>query len=167
MMLAPLTRRLALMAALAVPAMASSFALPAAAETTANSETVKYFYESYNQGNPDLLDKVLAENWESIPLTGQEIGRDAHKPSVIGATKIFGDLQITNEDIIEAGNKVIVRSMIEGVHAGEFAGIPATNRPVNFMAIDIHEFNDEGLIAKTWHVEAFLPMLFQIGVLGD
>ena len=151
----------------AIVAVASTIATGAMAETD-NTETVKFFYDAYNENNPDLLDKVLAENWEDIPPNpGQDIGRDAFKPYVAGAGYVFGDLKITNDDIIEAGNKVIVRSTIEAVHVGEFAGFEATNLPMTIMAIDIHEFNDEGLVVKTWHVEEFLSALYQIGAIGQ
>lgn len=33
----------------------------------ANTETVKLFYQAFNQNQPELLDGVLAENWEDIP----------------------------------------------------------------------------------------------------
>ena len=130
---------------------------------TQMTETVKLFYQAFSTNQPDLLDQVLAPEWEDIPLNpGQEAGRDAFKPMVGGFHQIFHDLKITNEDIIESGDKVVVRSTIEGTQAGEFAGFPSKGRPFKIMAIDIHQFKD-GKVVKTWHIEEWLSGLFQMG----
>lgn len=127
------------------------------------SETVKLFYQAFNTNQPELLDQVLAPEWEDIPLgPGQATGRDAFKPMVGGFHQIFHDLKVTNEDIIESGDKVVVRSTIEGTQAGDFAGFPSKGRPIKVMAIDIHQFKD-GKVIRTWHIEDWLSGLFQMG----
>ena len=127
------------------------------------SETAKLFYQAFAHNQPDLLDQVLAPEWEDIPPNpGQLPGRDAFKPLITGFHKIFSGLKVTNEDILESGDKVIVRSTIEGVQAADFAGFPSKGRPFKIMAIDIHQFKD-GKIIKTWHVEEWLSGLFQMG----
>jgi len=130
---------------------------------TANTETVKLFYQAFSQNQPELLDGVLAENWEDIPPNeGQEIGRDAFKPFVTGFHQIFSDLTIVNDAIIDAGDTVVVRSTISGTQAGTFAGFTSKGKPFSVMAIDIHQFQD-GLVVKTWHIENWLGGLFQMG----
>ena len=56
-----------------------------------------------------------------------------------------------------------MRSTIRGTHEGDLFGIPATGRPIEFMAIDIHRL-ENGQIVETWHIEDFLSVLFQLGV---
>lgn len=149
-------RRTVLAAALFVSA------LPAYAQQ-ANTETVKLFYQAFGENKPELLDGVLAENWEDIPPNdGQKIGRDAFKPFVTGFHKLFTDLHVVNEAIIDAGDIVVVRSTISGTQAGTFAGFESKGRPFSVMAIDIHQFQN-GLVTKTWHVENWLGGLFQMG----
>ena len=127
------------------------------------SKTVKLFYQAIGSNQPDLLDQVLAPDWVNVPMNpGQEAGRDGFKPMVGGFHKVFGDLKVTNEDIIESGDKVVVRSTIEGTQAGEFARFPSKGRPFKIMAIDIHQFKD-GKVVKTWHIEDWLSGLFQMG----
>jgi predicted ester cyclase len=128
-----------------------------------NRETIKLFYQAFSANKPDLLDQVLASDWEDIPLNpGQGPGRDAFKPVLGGFHSVFKNLKFTNDDILESGNKVIVRSTIEGTQAEDFAGITSKGRAVKIMAIDIHEFKD-GKVVKTWHVEDWLSGLFQMG----
>ncbi|MFK8082580.1 MAG: ester cyclase [Granulosicoccus sp.] len=128
-------------------------------------EKIKFFYDAFNKNDPALLDKILAVDWESIsPSPGQAPGREGFKPSVADSSKVFADLKISNDDIIEADNKVVVRSTVEGINIGSFAGFPAKNRPIKIMAIDIHEFNEDGMVIRTWHLEDWMAGLFQMGV---
>ena len=128
-----------------------------------DAKAIKQFYEAFGQNKPELLDNILASNWEDLPPNeGQAVGRDAFKPFVGGFHKMFPDLKVVNEDIIDAGDKVIVRSTLSGTQAASFAGFPSKGKPFTIMAIDIHEFKD-GKVIKTWHVENWLGGLFQMG----
>ena len=148
--------------AIAVTAALLGVCAPAFAATQI-SETVKLFYQAFSSNQPDLLDQVLAPDWQDVPLNpGQGPGRDGFKPLISGFNKTFAGLKVTNDDIIESGDKVIVRSTIEGTQAGDFAGFPSKGRPLKIMAIDIHQFKD-GKIIKTWHIEDWLSGLFQMG----
>ncbi|MGV8954378.1 MAG: ester cyclase [Cypionkella sp.] len=130
---------------------------------TANTETVKNFYAAFGQNKPELLDKVLATDWVDIPPNqGQEPGRDAFKPFIAGYHTMFSDLNVVNDQIIDAGEYVIVRSTISGTQAAPFAGFASKGRPFSVMAVDIHQFKD-GMVIKTWHVEDWLSGMFQMG----
>ena len=89
------------------------------------------------------------------------MGRDAFKPFVTGFHKMFSDLTVVNDAIIDASDIVVVRSTISGTQAGSIAGFPSKGKPFKVMAVDIHEFND-GLVVKTWHVEDWMGGLFQM-----
>ena len=140
--------------------LASSF--PACADP-GNAQAVKLFYEAFGQNKPELLDKILAPNWEDIPPNdGQAIGRDAFKPYIGGFHTMFPGFKVVNEDIIDAGDKVIVRSTLSGTQAAAFAGFPSKGKSFSVMAIDIHQFKD-GKVIKTWHIENWLSGWFQMG----
>lgn len=128
-----------------------------------DAKAIKQFYEAFGQNKPELLDNILSPNWEDLPPNeGQAIGRDAFKPFVGGFHKMFPDLKVVNEDVIDAGDKVIVRSTLSGTQAASFAGFPSKGKPFTIMAIDIHQFKD-GKVIKTWHIENWLSGLFQMG----
>ena len=139
------------------------FASAPAFADAGNAQAIKLFYEAFGQNKPDLLDKILAPNWEDVPPNdGQAIGRDAFKPFVGGFHSMFPDLKVVNEEIIDAGDKVIVRSTLSGTQAAAFAGFASKGKSFTVMAIDIHQFKD-GKVVKTWHVENWLGGLFQMG----
>ena len=78
-------------------------------------------------------------------------------------TTAFPDLDIKIEDVLQEGNKVIVRSTISGMQRGALMGFPAKNRKMSIQAIDIHEFQN-GKIVRTWHTEDWMSGFHQLGV---
>ena len=124
---------------------------------------VTIWYDAFNTKDPRLVDRILSEDWVDIPSApGQPPGREGVKQVLVQLTTAFPDLKATNEDILQEGNKVVVRSQITGTQRGGFMGLPTKNRKVNIMAIDIHEFRD-GKIVRTWHTEDWLTGLHQLG----
>ncbi len=152
----------ALLSAALVGALLGAFPLAGRADPV-NAAKIKLFYEAFGQDKPELLDDVLAPDWEDVPPNeGQAVGREAFKPFIGGFHKIFPDLKVVNEDIIDAGDKVVVRSTLSGTQAAPFAGFASKGKAFSVMAIDIHQFKD-GKVIKTWHVENWLAGLFQMG----
>lgn len=130
-----------------------------------NMSVAKKLYEAFNSKNKALLDLALSPSSVDVPLApGQGPGRQGLKDAMEGYFASFPNLFITNEAFIATGNTVVVRSTIRANQRGEFASVGASGRPVQVMAIDIHELCG-GLITRTWHVEDWLSGLFQIGAL--
>lgn len=128
-----------------------------------NKKDVTIWYDAFNTKDPRLVDRILSEDWVDIPAApGQPPGREGMKHLIVQLTTSFPDLKVTNEEILQEGNKVIVRSQLTGTQRGDFVGLPTKNRALNIMAIDIHEFRD-GKIVRTWHTEDWLTGLHQLG----
>ena len=124
---------------------------------------VTIWYEAFNTKDPRLVDRILSENWVDIPAApGQPPGREGMKHLIVQLRTSFPDLKVTNQEILQEGNKVIVRSQLTGTQRGDFVGLAPKNRALNIMAIDIHEFRD-GKIVRTWHTEDWLTGLSQLG----
>ena len=83
---------------------------------------------------------------------------------VVNGVATFPDLSIKIEDILQEGNKVVVRSTISGTQKGPFLGYPAKNRKMTIQAVDIHEVKD-GKIIQTWHTEDWMTGFHQLGIL--
>jgi len=133
-------------------------------ERNTSMKDVTLFYEAFNTRDLGLIDRILSEHWVDIPAApGQPPGRAGAKHIIGELTTTFPDLQVTIEEILQAGNKVIVRSTITGTQRAPFMGFPAKNRTMTMQAVDIHEFHD-GTIVRTWHTEDWLTGLHQLGV---
>ncbi|WP_317205507.1 ester cyclase [Janthinobacterium sp.] len=126
---------------------------------------VKNFYAAFSSKNKDQLDLVLAKDWVDVPMApGQQPGRDGMKGALDHYYTSFPDINITNEDFIVQGNKVVVRSTIRATQQGNFVSIPASNKAIQIMAIDVHEICN-GKVVQTWHVEDWLSGMFEMGAL--
>jgi len=142
---------------------------PAQAQSTPDPRTIealaRRFYDLFNSGDLTLLDRVLASDWADHPLSpGQGPGRAGFAPVVRAFRAAFPDLHLTNEDVIVARDKVVVRSTARGTHKGPFLGVAPTGRRVAFRAVDIHRIAD-GLIAETWHLEDLFAFLLEVKAL--
>ena len=133
-------------------------------ERNTSMKDVTLFYEAFNTKDFGLIDRILSEHWEDIPAApGQPPGRAGAKHIIGELTTTFPDLKVTIEEILQEGNKVIVRSTITGTQRAPFMGFPAKNRTMTIQAVDVHEFHD-GTIVRTWHTEDWLTGLHQLGV---
>jgi steroid delta-isomerase-like uncharacterized protein len=127
---------------------------------------VRQFYRALSTGDASLLDEILADDWEDIPLPpGTGPGRENFKAQGLAWVRAaFPDLVVANEDVIASadGSKVAVRSVSRGTQSGAVLGIPGTGKRAEFRAVDIHHLKD-GVIVRTWHLEDFLGMAMQLG----
>jgi steroid delta-isomerase-like uncharacterized protein len=135
-----------------------------AADPRADKKNVSLWYDAFSKKDPALLDRILSKNWVDIPpAPDQPPGPAGARQILVELTTAFPDLDITIEDVLQEGNKVIVRSKILGTQRGALMGFPAKNRKISIQAIDIHEFKD-GKIVRTWHTEDWMSGLRQLGV---
>ena len=128
-------------------------------------KVVLLWYAAFTNHDPAPLDRILGETWADIPSApGLPPGPQAAKDTLVLLTKAFPDLKVTIDDILQDGDKVVVRSHITGTQKADFLDFPAKNRSLNIQAVDIHEFKD-GKIARTWHTEDWMTGLRQLGCL--
>ena len=84
-----------------------------AADTRADKKNVLLWYDAFSKRDPDLFDRILSKNWVDIPpAPDQPLGPAGAKQILLELTTAFPDLDIKVEEVLEEGNKVIVRSKI-------------------------------------------------------
>ena len=117
----------------------------------ANIQLIRDGFEAFNAGDldacltraaPDLV-MNLAESPEPI------YGHAAWRQGAELMKRAFPDLEATIEDIFAAQDRVAIRLTFRGTHAGEFLGIPATGRSVQYISHEIYRIAN-GLIAEEW-----------------
>ncbi|UCC88216.1 MAG: ester cyclase [Anaerolineales bacterium] len=79
---------------------------------------------------------------------------------------IWGGWNITIEEMIAEGDRVVVRWTSHGVHQGETQGLPPTGRRVNNSGVNIFRIAD-GKIAEVWDIWDRLWLWQQLGVLPE
>ena len=122
------------------------------------------WYEAFSKGDPTILDRILSEDWVDIPSSpGTPSGPTGVKPLLTRLRITFPDLNLTIKDILQDGNKVVVRAEMTGTQREAFLGLASKNRKMSIQVVDIDEFED-GKIVRTWHTEDWLTGLRQLGV---
>lgn len=135
--------------------------------TKAIDDVIATFYRAFS-GEPDLLDEVVASDWQDLPLApGQATGRDGARPLIGAIKEAVPDLLIVVHDVVDGRGPdgdglVAVRGEMRGTHRGEWFGVPATGRE---FSIAIHEFHqvNSGVLTRTWHLEDWLGWFQQMG----
>ena len=126
----------------------------------------RFFEELFNQGNLAAANEIVSEtylNHNAAP--GEEPGRTGLTQLVAEIHHAFRDLNVMIEDQLADGDKVITRWTVTAIHQGEFAGIPATGKPIAVTAINIHRVAD-GQIQEGWLNWDALSFLQQVGAIS-
>jgi steroid delta-isomerase-like uncharacterized protein len=138
----------------------------AASATNEPRQVASQWYKAFAHRDAELLEKILAPTWVDIPSPPDAPhGPEAAKALMAMLVGAFPDFDIRIEDIIQDGNKVVVRSTITGTQQQAFVGLPATGQSMRIQAVDIHEIED-GKIVRTWHTEDWMTGLRELGHLS-
>ncbi len=138
-------------------------------QATGNKATFRRFHEAVNSGDMELIAKTIDEVVEpdvriGTPLPIQSTGAQALKEVWATLLRAYPDIQVTVEDLIAEGDKLVCRNVVTGTHQGEYMGLPPTGRSVTYNEIFIFRF-EGGLIAETWGVVDVLAQLRQLGAM--
>jgi predicted ester cyclase len=121
--------------------------------------------EVLSTGNLALLDDVVAPNVVRHDLGGRPdiVGLQGIKLFVTAIRTAFPDIELTIEDVIAEGDKVVVRYTARGTHKGVFQGIAATGRQVSWAGINIYRHEGSKAV-ETWQLASTLAVIQQLGV---
>lgn len=108
-----------------------------------------------------VLEKILADDFRS--LNGDESKTKAVLlQQVEGFWKLIPDLRWEPQDVVLAGNKVVVRSIASGSPKGSFMGMELDgSKSFRIATIDIHEL-EGGRIARVHHLEDWATAMRQL-----
>jgi steroid delta-isomerase-like uncharacterized protein len=151
--------RLAIAAALLVSPLATvAFAGEAENEATARrfyTETVAGHFDTYSQF-------IAADVVDHDPAPDQKPGLQGIIDLNKGFIAAFPDLKVDIQLVVAKGDYVTVYSEVKGTHKGDFLGVKATDKPIDFTSIDIWHFRD-GKLQEVWHVEDIFSVMVEIG----
>lgn len=131
-----------------------------------NKSIVRIYQECYNTNNLDGLDEIMAFDVLTPKImpgmpTGLEGAKAIHQKTLIG----MPDFRTEIQDLVAEGDKVVARVIMTGTHTGDFYGIPATGKRVEFSGIYIARIVD-GKIVEHWGEEDGISLLQQLGVMS-
>jgi len=89
--------------------------------------------------------------------------QDRVRRTFVSHSTSFPDITITVEEMIAEGDKVAMQWRFQGTHRGEFQGVAATGRTVDWRGVDVYEVRD-GRIVGVVRAADNLAILQQLGV---
>ena len=128
----------------------------------------RWMQEVWNDGREASIDELCDPQVVAYGLG--DVDPVLHGPSEF---KVFwrnirgalSGLQLTVEDIISEGDKVMGRIVIEAVHGGDSLGVPATGSKVRIGGIVVLRISGQRIV-EAWNSWDQLGLLRQIGALG-
>jgi steroid delta-isomerase-like uncharacterized protein len=127
-----------------------------------NKDLARRAWEAIN--NPDILDEVYALDvvWHE---PDQEVqGLEEARQFISMYKTAFPDLNVTVEDVIAEGDKVVTRITFHGTHQGEVEEFgPPTGRQIEVKGITISRI-ENGKIVEDWDSYDNLSILQQLGL---
>ncbi|MBX2868402.1 MAG: ester cyclase [Acidiferrobacterales bacterium] len=129
-------------------------------------DVVKSFYSELlsNPTRADLestAERVVTENWISIPTPRGGPDRAGFVKSLQGFGSAIPDLKWEPQEILQVGNRYIVRSIATGTPVKPFFGVEPSGNSFKIMSIDIHTVEDN-LITRSYHVEEWTKAIQQL-----
>lgn len=120
----------------------------------------------WNKGNYDMLKEMVTDDFViHFPRPGEEIrGPENVKHFYADLRNAFPDIHFTIVAQVAEDNKIVTHWSATGTHNGEFKGIPATGKKVNFSAIDIDKIVN-GKFTECWTNVDELGLMQQLGVI--
>jgi predicted ester cyclase len=120
--------------------------------------------EIVNQKNPDLIEECYPPDfvWHGPDqdIRGYELAKQLSSTFLTA----FPDAEMTDEDVIAEGEKVVRRYTTRGTHQGETEMFgPPTGREVELKGITIHRI-ERGKIVEEWESFDNLSMMKQLGL---
>jgi predicted ester cyclase len=139
--------------------------------TTQNSEIAKRFLFEHNQADYmaslDELTTADCRFHEYLPGLPEPMDRTIYNQFIAGFRSAIPDIHNSLEELINAGDKVVVRWGGYGNHTGaDLMGIPAQGVKVKAHGVYVLHFRD-GKIAEMWNHWDNLNVLQQLNGNGQ
>jgi len=118
--------------------------------------------EAFVNGDFSVIDKYIADNFvDHAAPPGLSAGREGVKQNFSMMRSAFSDLQVSLEDEIAEGDKVVHRATTTATHTGEFMGVPPTNQQVTWTEMHMIRFAN-GQAVEHWANFDMLGLMQQL-----
>ena len=122
----------------------------------------RFIDEAYNNRNLSVGDELLAAD-VVLHISNNDIeGLEGWKHYASSFLTGFSDIDISVEDTIAEGDKVVANWICHGIHTGVLLGIAPTGKQVMWTGIAIYRFVDDK-IEEVWVWNDLLSLFRQLG----
>ncbi len=133
---------------------------------TANKQLMEQFIRFINTKDYSLGKTIVSPDviFHAPTSTEPLNGFDGYKQILEMMHCAMPDVKWTAEEMIEEGNKIMVRFIMSGTNTGSFMGMPPTGKPVAVAAMNIYEI-ENGKIVREHGLPDLFNMMIQLGVI--
>ena len=142
----------------------SSGSIRAATPAQRNPEDYKalvrrWIDQGFNKRDLTVVDAIFIPE---VIINGQRVGGLGLKKSMSRFLSAFPNLRVTITEIVAEGDKVVIWYSVQGTQSGEFDGIRATGKQVQWIGADLFRIMN-GKIVECLFVDDSLGLLRQLG----
>jgi predicted ester cyclase len=129
-----------------------------------NKETIRKVQDAWNENRLDDLDQYFADDFKANSNMGTA------GPGLVGAkashrmnSQVFSDRKVEIIDLIEEGDRVVLRNRATGKHTGgSWMGAPGDGKAYDIESWSIYRFRD-GKIVEHWGLNDGTRLIMQLG----
>ncbi len=119
----------------------------------------------WTEGDVSRIGEFYAENFQAnYPMTDWGTGLEGAKNLALAIRAGFPDYRERIDELIDAGDRIVVRLTIQGTHLGDYGGLPATGRSVEFTDVTICRI-ENGRIVEQSGLSDLLTLFVQLGLI--
>ncbi len=132
-----------------------------------NKAVVRRFFDDTHRGELDVIEETVSPDIVTHGFPGPN-------PDSLASYRVFfeslgaafANLESDIDDMTAEDDRVAVRFTVRGTHVGEYLGIPATGRNVDFTGMVQYRLKN-GKIAETWLFPDNITIMQQLAVLPE
>lgn len=125
----------------------------------------RWIEEGWNKHNLAVIDQVYAPDYVQHEPAPETVNSSEALKQYVGAyLTAFPDLNLSIEDLIAEGDKVVWRFKSTGHQNGPFMGLPPTGKTGNITGIVIFRLEDSRIVEGWVNIDT-LGLLQQIGMI--
>ena len=127
------------------------------------AKILRFYDEVINKGNLSIINDLVSANIVDHHIPPElPKGAEGLKQMVIMFRTAFPDINMTSEEMIAEGDKVVCRFIMRGTHKGELMGIAPTGKQVTVSGIETNRF-EQGKSVERWEQADTMGLMQQIG----
>jgi predicted ester cyclase len=111
-----------------------------------NADTLRRVFSLMDEKDDRSIRQLLAPGFSAVISGGPPMGADEWADMGEMMYAAFADGKHTIDEILEIGDRVVLRGCFTGTHSGEFMGMPATGKKITVTFMNLDRFAGDKLI---------------------
>ena len=105
------------------------------------SRAVEKIYRAWNRHDLEALMSHFSDDVTVVTPSGRTVDKEGLRRMVAIEFSGFPDGRFRVDRMVSSGYTIVVESTFTGTHKGDWFGIPATNKKVEYPEVDIYDFD--------------------------